>query len=52
MFGTKPSWILSGVGIILLSDLLETPAPNYSCNELSDKILDINLRGARFNFNK
>ena len=38
--GTSPSPIVSGLGSIVLSDLLAIPAPNSSCNVLSDKKRD------------
>ena len=50
--GTKPNWILSGVGIIVSSDLLETPAPNSNCNDVLDKSLETNLRGTLLSFSK
>ena len=46
--GTNPNCILSGVGKIVWSELLEIPAPNSNWRLLSERNRDTNLRGTLF----
>ena len=38
--GTNPSWMLSGLGNIVISEEFDRPAPNSNCNVPSDKKRD------------